>query len=147
MIKSFSKLMVVGAAIAALAGSVAIAEAGSILKNTDAPAVKSPGGTILGSATLYAVVNSDGTIARGDGNNNAGSPGKLGTGTYDIRFFRNITMCGYVATVGLSGTSGSSAPGMVTVVGRAGTTNGLFIQTFDASGAVSDRGFHVFVNC
>ena len=145
MIKSFSKLMVVGAAIAALAGSVAIAEAGSILKNTDAPAVKSPGGTILGSATLYAVVNSDGTIARGDGN--AASPGKLATGTYDLRFFRNITMCGYIATVGLSGTTGASTPGMVTVVGRAGTVNGLFIQTFDAAGTVSDRGFHVFVNC
>jgi hypothetical protein len=94
--------------------------------------------------TLWAVVNSDGTLARGF---HAASATHLATGTYQVTFDRDVTACAYTATIGLSGTSGSSSPGEITVVGRAGIPNALFIQTFDSAGALSDRGFHVHTNC
>lgn len=97
----------------------------------------------------------DGTVAigsscyvRGVGALNAsGQVSKIATGTFDIRFDIGLLQCAYTATIGLPGNTGSSAPGFITVVGRAGTSNGLFIQTFDTAGALADRSFHVVVTC
>ncbi len=58
-----------------------------------------------------------------------------------------MTACGYTATIGLSGTAGSSAPGTVTVVGRSGTPKGVYIQTFDTKGHPMDLGFHLILAC
>lgn len=77
----------------------------------------------------------------------SGQVTKIGTGTFDIRFDIGIRQCAYTATIGLTGNSGASAPGEITVVGRAGTNNGVFLQTFDSAGNVADRSFHLLVNC
>jgi len=94
---------------------------------------------------LWAVVNSDGSLARAGCPNTSSK--SLSTGTYQVNFPHVITNCAFVATVGLSGFSGTSAPGMVTVVGRAGTNNALFIQTSDKTGTLASLGFHVSVQC
>lgn len=93
---------------------------------------------------MTAVVNSDGTLARGD---HVVSATNLGTGTYEVVFDRNVTGCAYTATIGLSGTSGSSTPGLISVVGRAGNVNGIFLNTVDTAGTNSNRGFHLNVTC
>lgn len=79
--------------------------------------------------------------------NAAGLVSKIALGTFDIRFDIGILQCAYTATIGLGGNTGASAPGEITVVGRAGTSNGLFIQTFDSTGSIADRSFHVVVTC
>ena len=142
--KKFSKLMVAGAAAAALMGSVVVAQAGSALKNTDGSTARSPLGTILGSATLFAVIRADGTTARGDGN--VQPVIKLGVGVYDIRFFRNVLGCAYIANIGGDNFNVES-PGFVTVTNRAGANNGIFLTTHNSAGTATDKGFHLFVNC
>ena len=92
--------------------------------------------------TFYAVVRADGTLARGF---QAVSATKLGTGTYQVLFAHDITGSAYLGTVGLDTSSGISPSGQNTVVGRAGAVNGVWVQTFDATGNLADRGFHLAV--
>jgi hypothetical protein len=93
---------------------------------------------------LLAVVNTNGSLARGT---TGTSSSKLSAGVYEVLFERDITGCAYTASVGLSTSSGSEADGTVTVVGRAGTPNGLYIRTFATNGDNVDRPFHVTVDC
>ena len=96
-----------------------------------------------GSAQLFAVVNADGTIARDKG---ALSTSKITTGEYQVDFARTLTACVFTATVGNAG-AGSQPPSFVTVALRAGTQNAVFVETRDATGALADRAFHLWVNC
>ena len=92
--------------------------------------------------TFFAVVNANGTLARGF---QAVSSTRLGTGVYQVLFSHDITRSAYVGTIGLSASSGTSPSGEIAVVGRAGSANGVFVQTFNSSGAAADRGFHLAV--
>lgn len=93
---------------------------------------------------LYAVVNANGTLARG---HRAVSATKLGTGQYEVVFRRDVRKCAYIGTIGLSGNVGSSAPGEITVVGRFGNDRGVFVTTHSSGGAFADLGFHLAVVC
>src|SRR3954453_10826968 len=93
---------------------------------------------------VFAVVNSDGTKVRGKA---VASTVRLSNGTYDVRFNRNISGCAWTGTVGLGGFSGSTGPAMITISGRAGTNNGLFITTFNGSAASTDEPFIATVIC
>ena len=92
----------------------------------------------------WAVVGSDGTIAR---KLNAKSASHLDVGEYEVLFNSNVRGCAYTGTVGLPGSSGSSDPGYMTVVGRASNSKGVYIETFDSTGARADLGFHLLVSC
>ena len=94
--------------------------------------------------TLFAVVDANGTLARG---RRAVSATRLGTGAYEVVFRRDVRRCAYVATIGLSGSAGSSLPGEITVVGRAGNDRGVFVTTHSSGGASADLGFHLTVHC
>jgi hypothetical protein len=91
-----------------------------------------------------AVVNSDGSLARGL---NATVASRANTGVYLVDFNHDITACGYTATIGVSGNAGVSNPGIVTVVGHYADPKGLYIQTFDRKGNPADLGFHIIVAC
>jgi len=96
----------------------------------------------------FMVVNADGTKARSFPSAISFTSTRLATGTYDVRFgLASITGCAFIGTIGLSGTSGTSAPGEITVVGRAGAPNGIFVQTFNSAGGLADLGFHILVAC
>jgi len=97
-----------------------------------------------GVSTSFAVVNADGTLARG---RNAVSAARLGTGQYEVVFRKDVRKCAYVGTIGLSGSVGSSAPGEITVVGRFGNDRGVFVTTHSSAGAFGDLGFHLAVHC
>jgi len=96
---------------------------------------------------LFAVVNADGTLAR------AGCPGTAsvalgaGTGNFEVIFPRDISTCGFVATVGLSSFGGSVPPSMITESGRAGNNDAVFVQTSNATGTPTSLGFHLLVQC
>lgn|SRR5215207_3109166 len=105
----------------------------------------SPAATTLSNATvIFAVVDSNGTLARGTG---AVSAKRLDAGKYEVIFDRNVRTCGYTATIGLSGASGSSPPGEITTVGRVNNVNGVYVATYNSSGSPSSRGFHLQVAC
>jgi hypothetical protein len=93
---------------------------------------------------LHAVVNSNGTLARG---HKAVSATRLGTGAYEVVFRKDVRRCAYLATIGLSGSAGSSLPGEITVVGRSGNDRGVFVTTHSSGGASADLGFHLAVHC
>lgn len=99
----------------------------------------------LGMTVMSAVLNADGTLARGEGVVSAGSAGF--TGEYEVIFGRDVTACAYKASIGSSATSGVESPGYATVVGRVGQPNGVFVATLDTAGDNANRGFHLLVYC
>jgi len=96
------------------------------------------------ATVLYAVVDANGTLARG---HKAVSATRLGTGAYEVIFRKDVRKCAYVATIGLSGSAGASLPGEITVVGRSGNNRGVFVATHSSAGASADLGFHLGVLC
>jgi hypothetical protein len=90
----------------------------------------------------YAVVNSNGTLARG---HHAMRSDRLALGHYEVIFDSNMRGGAYIATIGLSGATQFSAPGQITVAGRLNNGNGVFITTSDANGKATDLGFHLGV--
>jgi hypothetical protein len=132
-------------ALAATIGGYRVATA-SGAQNTVHQAHAGP--TIVAACSgthVWAVVNSNGSLARNAGA--CGGTSSSGSGSYDVFFPKNIVNCAYVVTVGSSGRSGTVAPGYATVVGAAGTTNGVFVQTFSSSGVLTPQGFHLVVDC
>jgi hypothetical protein len=92
-----------------------------------------------------AVVNADGTIARGKGV--VSVTHSAGAGSYIVFFNKNVRNCTYVATIGLGGASGTSARGFITTVGAAAGEDGVFVTTDDTAGNPAERGFHLYVGC
>jgi len=92
----------------------------------------------------FAVVNSDGSLARG---RNVASVDHLAAGVYIVHFTTLKTGCAFTATVGLGGSSGTSAPGYATVVGSAADPNGVFMDTYGSNGVNADLGFHLVTTC
>jgi hypothetical protein len=109
-------------------------------KNIHAPAGLPPIGV-----SLTAVVKANGDLVRGDGVVSSSQP--EGTGTYQVDFTANVTNCVYVATLGEPGTSGTAPPGDITVVGRSGDPQGVFVQTANINGTLKNRAFHIDVGC
>lgn len=92
--------------------------------------------------TFFAVVNANGTLARGFG---VVSATRLVAGQYQVVFSHSLVGSAFVGTLGLSTFSGTSPSGMIAVVGRAGNNNAVFVQTFASNGVAADRGFHLAV--
>lgn len=94
---------------------------------------------------LWAVVNSDGSLARTGcaGTTSNASAG----GGFDVVFTNKVRGCVYIATIGTSADSGIAVPGYVEVVGAVGDPDGVFVDTFDSSGTVTAEGFHLSVDC
>ena len=105
------------------------------------PVFAAPDGT-LGMALMAAAVNADGTLARNTGATNVI---KLGVGTYEVEFDRNVTQCFYTATVGPAG--GGSALGEVNVAPRGGNANAIFVDTNASDGTGADKPFFLIVFC
>lgn len=94
--------------------------------------------------TLFAVINADGSTARGF---QVASSQAFGNGFYEVIFSQDVTGCAYVATVGEAGSTGVPSPGQIVVIGRAGTPNGVFVATTDSAGNPEDHGFHIAIHC
>jgi hypothetical protein len=92
----------------------------------------------------FAVVNSDGSLARGF---NAVSSSRIALGQYEVVFNQKVNLCGYTAAIGLSGSIGTSDFGSVNVASRDGNKNALLVQTFRTANNASDLGFHVILAC
>jgi hypothetical protein len=94
------------------------------------------------ACTLFAVINPNGTIARGLG---TASAQRFAPGVYEVIFNRNVSRAAYVATIGDPSTGGVP-PGEIGVASRAGNANGVFLVTRDSAGALADRPYHLAVH-
>ena len=95
-----------------------------------------------GPTELFAVVDANGTLARGLF---AVSAQRFSPGLYEVVFSRDVTHAALVACIGNSGSFSVEPPGMITTVGRFLNPNGVFIAISDAAGNPADRGFHLAV--
>ena len=124
---------------------------GSNSNGNAAPAGASPAAGVPGTTggmpptaqVLYAVVNSDATLARAF---KATGSIKVGTGGYEVDFAHDVNACAYEATVGNAGT-GNPAHASIVVAARAGNTKGVFVETKDSAGNLADNPFHLVVAC
>jgi hypothetical protein len=147
------KLWAVGALVLAIAvgavGGTALAGGGATINGTGAKSTVSPQFSSSAAIKLRAaaVINADGTLMRSSVlPSKVVSTVKLSTGVYDVRFSKPITGCAWFGTIGFGSFSGSTGPSGISVTGRAGTNNGLFVQTFQ-NNAIADAPFAVQVVC
>ena len=70
---------------------------------------------------------------------------KLGLGTYEVDFARDVTQCTSVATVGPSGAG--SALGEVNVADRSGNPEAVFVDTNNSDGTGADKPFRLVIVC
>jgi hypothetical protein len=104
-----------------------------------------------GAVVYWAVVNSDGSLAR---HGTSGveveklGEGKVGEeGSYVVKFESDVSQCAYEAAIGLSGAENTANPGFATVVARGGEPRGVEVQTYDTASNRVDKGFHLAVFC
>jgi hypothetical protein len=138
-----------GVAALAVAFGMALASGGAFAAGGAAANTPTTSGLISPASSTpcagcFAVVDGSGGFVRGKG---TVSVTHLSTGTYDIRFNKPIGKCAWTATVGLATFGGSAGPAEVTLAGRAGTKNGIFLQTFNGSGVATDEPFHLLISC
>jgi hypothetical protein len=93
---------------------------------------------------LWAVVNSDGSLARDKGARDAN---RIATGQYEVLFDQRVSNCAYVASIGIDTSQGSATPGEISTAARSGARNGVFVATQNSSGADASRSFHLAVFC
>lgn len=90
-----------------------------------------------------ALVKADGVAGRTRGVETNGVS-RSATGDYDVRFSGDLSTCALAAT-----TTGT-APGQIAVtptVAADKKTTTVGVRTFDGSGAVADRGYHLLASC
>lgn len=89
---------------------------------------------------LWAVVNINGNLVRGS---RVASVTHLGTGQHEVRFNRNVSQCAYVAT---TNNAYSQALTIFTASGHL-SPNGVFVETKNQGGGLTDGPFNVVVAC
>jgi hypothetical protein len=133
----------VGVALASSAllafSSVAVAATGS----NSGPAPKGAGVPGASNISGWAVVNADGSLARGL---NATGASHISVGAYEVDFNSKLTKCAFTATVGNAG-SGNPTHLSIVVASRSGNIKGVFVEVQDFSGTLTDSPFHLNVTC
>lgn len=93
---------------------------------------------------MVAQVNGDGSVY---GNSmRLVSVGYMGAGQYEVLWDTDVSACLASISIGDGFTGGGDA-GLVAAVDRSGTPNGLWVETYDASGFPADMPFQVHVVC
>jgi hypothetical protein len=95
---------------------------------------------------LWAVVNGNGTLARGHGVTSV-SRGIQPAGQYDVIFDRNVRNCAYVATPGQPGTDILFDPTFISVSSDPDSANGVRVETKNPGGGLTNEPFHLHVSC
>jgi hypothetical protein len=90
--------------------------------------------------SMAAVINANGTLK--EGNRVASSTKLAGNGAYEVLFDRNVAQCSIQATL-----ANISGKGYALVDPRASKPNGVFVATYDETGANQDATFYVEVTC
>jgi hypothetical protein len=95
------------------------------------------------AAESFAVVSAAGALVRGDEAVSAAHPG---TGDYIVLFNHSVRKCGFVASIGATGTG--APPSGSAAVGAAGANvNSAHVVTRAQGGGPADLPFHLVVIC
>jgi hypothetical protein len=92
---------------------------------------------------LYAVVNSNGSLARGSVGVTSSF---IAPGGYLVDFSHNVSGCALSATIGPA-TPGFPPTGTVTVSPRSGNIEGVSVYTWNSNFGLTSRPFHLIVVC
>ena len=107
-------------------------------------AVSASGTVTCSGATYVAVVNGDGSLARGS---TGVSSTTTGTGSYEVTFPTDIQGCAYFGSSSTS-TAGFSGPTIVQTAWTIGFPHTVTINTFYLNTTSYDNvGFHLLVSC
>jgi hypothetical protein len=128
------KMVLLVAGIAGVLLTAASVMLGSLVEDAEAAR-----GTQL--KTLWAVVNSDGTLARGKGATSINKPTGT-TGEYEIKFKQDVSRCAYSATF-------DHSSGFIFISLRDSSIGAreVGVTTTDRNAVVRDSPFHLVVNC
>lgn len=133
---------------ALIAGVMLVSNAGAALAATGhqvaskvRPPVDKDGATGLGG---WVAVNQDGTIAR---RLNAKSVTIPRDAIYNVRFNSKVSKCAFTGSIGDAAPDAAPGPGIVTFAVLAGDPRSIYVQTFDANGVPTPRGFFLVVTC
>jgi hypothetical protein len=103
---------------------------------------------VLCGTKHFAVVNTDGTLARGSHVVSTAKLSGANGGTYQVIFDRTVSGCVYSANAGVTTNGGSITDAVsVTTATRAGNANGVFIFIHRHDGVTIDEPFHLIVYC
>lgn len=108
----------------------------------------------LAHPVYWAVVNADGTLARGNGAT-ASAKVTADAGAYKVTFGADVSACAYTATVGGAGTTTPPVGVATTYLNPDTAKNAVTVRTYDVDGAPivdpvtegEDKAFHVTVTC
>lgn len=110
------------------------------LEASDADLAPADAEASLAVRHLWAVVNQNGTLARGS---RVTGVTYLGIGRYEITFDRNVSGCAYIAT---TKNAYSQALGVYTAGGHL-SANGVYVETKNQGGGLTDGPFNLLVSC
>jgi hypothetical protein len=98
----------------------------------------------VGAAVLYATVGASGNLAQGVG---AVSAQNFSAGFYEVVFNANVSKGAYVATAACADPSNWCNPPaiIVSVSPRQNNANGVFIETYNTAGQLTNSGFNLIV--
>jgi len=92
----------------------------------------------------HAVISAAGIFVRGTAVYHV----RYGPGRYEVVFGRDLSTCAYTATVGDPGNQLVFEPGLVSAApGQFSRSRGVYIETRNLGGALSDFTFHLALNC
>jgi hypothetical protein len=92
------------------------------------------------AGNLFASVDQSGTLLHGGG---VGSVRHLGTGQYEVTFTSSVSTCAYVAT---TDNAYSQALNVFTAGGHL-SSNGVYVETKNQGGGLTDGPFNLVVDC
>jgi hypothetical protein len=95
-------------------------------------------------STLWAVVNADGTLARGAGVTGAAA---IGTGIYEVTFDRDLRGCTYVATPGGPTATTILPQALAFTASGHNSASGVYVETKAPAGGLTAFPFHLSVRC
>jgi hypothetical protein len=112
--------------------------------NTEPPVESKASPASYGPREMFAIIDADGSIKRGM---HVVSATRLGLGTYEVIFVRDVRRGAYFATAGGQGYSGVPLPAAISVNGRAIDPRGVLVYVTSLSGDPQDSAFHLLVIC
>src|SRR5262245_22149521 len=98
--------------------------------------------------TIWAVIDSGGTVVRGKGIVSVTKP-TLNEGLYNIVTSQDVTGCDALVSIGAPGaaTVDTGAMGGIGVSGLPGSANGIYVETRELNGRLTNKPFHLVVFC
>jgi len=96
--------------------------------------------TQAAAGNLFATVDQSGTLLHGNG---VAGVSRLGTGQYEVTFSSSVSSCAYIAT---TSNAYSQALNVFTAGGHL-STRGVYVETKNHGGGLTDGPFNLVVDC